>query len=149
MDLFACRRGMVSVMEGCQGVPGKLQLEGFEPLAAIIEAPGMKQNVNAQFMSSLADAVYVYVFGDKMGSVTLSGLAFAGKCGDSSASGLKDLNDYYKNFRASQRREAVIVTIGPISFSGFLTDLEITTRSVSDMVMSFTLFIRTLPKKGA
>jgi len=149
MDLFACRRGTVAVMEGCKGVPGKLSLDPeFKPVAAIIEAPAMQHRVNIQFMQSLEDAVYAYVFGDKMGHVTLSGVAFAGKC-EGSSSGLKDLDDYYKKFRASQRREVIAVTIGPVTQSGFLTQLDIQSRDARMMLLSFTMTINTLPKKGA
>lgn len=148
MDLFACRRGVVVVMRGCEGVPGKLVLEGFEPIAAIIEAPAMRHAVNIQFMTSLEDAVYAYVFGDQMGKVLLKGVAFAGRC-TGSGSGLKDLDDYYKDFRASQREEVVAVTIGPVTQSGFLTSLEIASRDPKFMMLDFTMTINTLPKKGS
>jgi hypothetical protein len=135
-------------MEGCEGVPGKLSLEGFEPLAAIIEAPSLQHAVNIQFQTSLEDAVYAYVFGDKMGQVSLRGVAFAGKC-TGSASGLKDLDDYYKDFRASQRQEVIAVTIGPVTQSGFLTGMVISSRDPKYMLLDFEMTINTLPKKGA
>lgn len=148
MDLFACRRGTVVVMEGCEGVPGKLALEDFKTMAAIIETPTMRHAVNIQFMTSLEDAVYAYVFGDQMGAVTLKGVAFAGCC-EGSGSGLKYLDDYYKDFRAAHRKEVVTVTIGPVTQSGFLTSMEISSRDPKYMLLDFTMTINTLPKKGS
>jgi hypothetical protein len=147
MDLFACRRGTVVTLEGCDGLPGKLVLEGFEDqVAAIIESPALRHGVNIQFMQSLDDAVYAYVFGDNMGQVTIKGVAFAGLC-TGSGSGLKELDDYYKNFRASQRKEVVVVTIGKVTQSGFLTGMVITSRDPKFMLLDFEMTINTLPKK--
>lgn len=148
MDLFACNRGTVVTMEGCGGLPGKLELEGFEDqVAAIIEAPAMRHGVNIQFMPSLDDAVYAYVFGDKMGQVTIKGVAFAGVCNNASGSGLKELDDYYKDYRASQRKEVVVVTIGKVTQSGFLTGMVITSRDPKFMLLDFEMTINTLPRK--
>jgi hypothetical protein len=147
-EVFACRRGTVVVLEGCQGIPAKLILDGFEPKAAIIVAPKISQMVNVQFQTSLKEAVYAYVFGDKMGMTGLSGIAFAGRCNDEGASGLKDVFDYYKDYRASKRKEVVTVTFGPEALSGFLTGLEMTPRDPRDMTMDFHFGINTLPKKG-
>jgi hypothetical protein len=147
MDLFACRRGTVVTMKGCEGLPGKLVLQGFEnPVAALIESPTVRHDVNIQFMPSLDDAVYAYVFGDKMGQVTIRGVAFAGLC-TGSGSGLKELDDYYKNHRASQREDVVAVTIGNVTQSGFLTGMVITSRDPKFMLLDFEMTINTLPKK--
>lgn len=147
-NIFECRRGMVMVLEGCKGIPAKLILEGFEPKAAIIVAPTINQSVDVQFQTSLKEAVYAYVFGDKMGATELSGIAFAGRCEQEDASGLKDLFDYYKKYRASKRKEVVKVTFGPEAMSGFLTALNLQPRDPRDMTMNFNFGINTLPKKG-
>lgn len=147
MDLFACRRGFVVSMQGCKGMPGKLKLEGFEPLAAIIEAPALRHSVNMQFMESMDNAVYAYAFGDNMGVISLRGVAFAASC-ETSNSGLKTLSDYYKNHRAVNRKEPVTISIGSTTYSGFLTELDIGSRDPSYMLLDFTMIIRTLPAKG-
>lgn len=147
-DIFQCRRGTVVVLKGCDGIPMKLILDGFEPKAAIIEAPQLMQQVDVQFQTSLKEAVYAYVFGDQMGRVQLSGIAFAGRCEQENESGLKDLFDYYKDYRASKRKEVVTVTFGPEAQSGFLIGLQLTPREISNMTMNFSMGISTLPKKG-
>ena len=138
------------MLKGCDGTPVKLILDGFEPQAAIIVAPRIDQAVDIQFQTSLKEAVYAYVFGDKMGNVTLSGIAFAGRCGNEEASGLKDMFDYYKDYRASKRKEVVTVTFGPEAMSGFLLSLNMSALQADarDLAMSFTMALATLPKKG-
>lgn len=146
-ELLACHRGKVVVLEGCKGLPARLILEGFEPVASIIESPEVRQAVNIQFMTSLKDAVYAYVFGDQMGAITLQGTAFAGRC-EQTDSGLKDVFDYYRNYRAAKRKEVITVAFGPESFSGFLTEMRMWPRDPRYVMVNFVLTFSTLPKKG-
>jgi hypothetical protein len=147
-ELLVCQRGKVFAMEGCDGIPGKILLDKFEPVACIITSPAITQRVNAQFQTSLKESVYVYVFGDQMGQVTITGIAFAGMCeGDSS--GMKEILDYYRDYRASQRKETVIVTFGKESISGFLTESMMSSRDPSDLTLNYTFTINTLPKKAS
>jgi len=147
-DLFACQRGVVAVMEGCDGVPGKIMLRDFAPMATIITAPSIAQRTNVQFQTSLKESVYVYVFGDQMGSIIIAGVAFAEKC-DSGESGLEEIFDYYRDFRASKRSEPIEVTFGfsKEAVSGFLTASEISSRDPSFLTLDFKFTINTLPEK--
>lgn len=147
-ELFKCRRGQVVSMEGCEGVPGKILLGGFNPTAAIITSPAVSNHANVQFMPSLKESVYVYVFGDNMGSVTISGVAFASKC-DGDDSGMTEIFEYYKNYRASQRKEPVEVTFGKESISGFLTASDISSRDPDQLTLDFKFTINTLPEKAS
>jgi hypothetical protein len=145
-DLLACRRGTVITIEGCEGIPGTLQVDGFEGRAAIIVAPAVRQNVNVQFQTSLKEAVYAYVFGDQMGQITLNGLAFASRCEDDE-NGVKELFEYYDGYRASVRKEVVTVTIADKAFSGFLISMDMSPQQPEHMISSFRLAIASLPDK--
>lgn len=148
-EIIACRRGLVTSMPGCRGTPGKIKLNPtFEPMAAIIEAINTNQSVNVQFQPSLGGPVYVYVFGDNMGDISIMGTAFAGMCDDSSHSGLKEIFDYYNANRASQRQEVVTVTYGSESLEGFLTRMTLQPLRTSDILSRFSLVINTLPKEN-
>jgi len=147
-EILACRRGLVTSMPGCRGTPGKIKLSpAFNPMAAIIEAITTNQSVNVQFQPSLGGPVYVYVFGDNMGDISIAGTAFAGMCDDSSKSGLKEVLDYYNENRASQRQEVVTVTYGSESLEGFLTRMELSPLDPLFMLSKFTIMINTLPKE--
>jgi hypothetical protein len=147
-ELLACRRGSLVVMEGCEGIPGKVNLEDFEPMAAIIVSPSVEDKVNSQFQSSLKRSVYIYVFGDNMGVVTIDGIAFATRC-ENNASGLKEVFDYYRDYRASQRKEPITVTFGEESISGFLTASNITPRDPDYIMLNFSFVINTLPREAS
>src|ERR1041384_2392506 len=49
---------------------------------AIITRMMLKHTVNVQVLRPLGAVVYIYVFGDRIGSLGLSGLCFAGDCTD-------------------------------------------------------------------
>jgi len=104
--------------------------------------------VNAQFQTSLKASVYVYVFGDQMGNVGIAGIAFAGKC-DGEHSGMEDVFNYYRDYRASQRKEPIEVTFGKESISGFLTASKMTSKDTSNLTLNFSFTINTLPKKAS
>ena len=146
-EILACRRGLVVSMEGCNGIPGKIEIDGFDPLAAIIDAPSIDQSVNVQFQQSLGGPVYVYVFGDSMGDVIIAGTCFAGLCTDESKNGIKEVIDYYDDFRASQNPDLVTVTYGAVSVSGFLTKMALRPKDALYMLTSFQLTINTIPKQ--
>lgn len=147
-ELLACRRGTLVVLEGCDGIPGKLKLSNFSPVASIIVAPRVGQRVNVQFQTSLKESVYAYVFGDQMGNVSIQGIAFAGRC-NGEDSGIQEVFDYYKDYRASSKPDLVTVTFGKEAMSGFLIEMRMTPRDSQFMTTDFSMTISTLPKKGS
>lgn len=145
-DLLACRRGTVTTIQGCEGIPGTLKVDGFDAEAAIIVAPAVAQRVNVQFQTSLKEAVYAYVFGDTMGQIVLSGLAFAQRC-EGDANGVRELFEYYDEYRASVRKEVVTITISDKAFGGFLVALSFSPQSPEHMISSFNMEVAVLPNK--
>ena len=149
-DIFQSRRGMVAVLAEQDGVVGKIRVDGFEPMAAIIESIHFRQASNQQFQTSLEEAVYIYVFGDQMGALLVNGVLFAGRCngnGGGGDNGLKELMDFYDDFRASNRKEVITVDLTERPVSGFLTELTITPRDPEFQLSNFSLKINSLPKK--
>lgn len=145
------RRGFVAVLSEVQGVPGEIELEGLDKppaFAAIIESPSYRQRTNQQFQTSLEDAVYIYVFGDQMGQLTLNGVAFSAICPNPNPNGLQQVMDYYDNFRASNRPDPVTVTIASHRIRGFITSLDIAPRDPELQLYNFSLGISALPKKN-
>jgi hypothetical protein len=151
-ELLACRRGAVSIMTGCGGVPGIISIEGFEPIASIIDSPSLEQSVNAQFMTSLEDATYVYVFGDKMGTATIQGTAFAARCGagepNSNENGLRDIVEYYNTRRASQDKRLISISFGPERISAFLMGARIFSKDPLHVLLGYNFTFSTLPKRA-
>lgn len=93
----------------------------FESEKSIVTRVTVSQQVNVQFLHSLGSLIYVYVFGDRMGQVSLSGLSFACECPDGTELGAEKMLLWYKLNRASKRADPVRVTIGKTVIEGFVT----------------------------
>lgn len=93
----------------------------FRSEKSIVTRLTVSQQVNVQFLHTLGSLIYVYVFGDRMGSVSLSGLSFACGCPDDGLLGAEQMMLWYKRNRASKRSGPVRVTIGKTVIEGFVT----------------------------
>lgn len=93
----------------------------FDAERSIVTRVTVSQQVNVQFLHTLGSLVYVYVFGDRMGQVALSGLSFACECPDGTDLGAEKMMLWYKRHRASKRADPVRVTIGRTVIEGFVT----------------------------
>jgi hypothetical protein len=152
-DIFNSRRGLVAVIPETEALPSQIRLEGFEPQAAIIESIHFHQASNQQFQTSLLDAVYIYVFGDQMGRLVMSGAAFIGRCSGGAPSGdrtgLVEVMEFYAQNRASQTAFPITATIGIDRISGFLTSLDLSPRDAENRINNFSFVINSLPRKQA
>lgn len=151
--LFSARKRGTVVSRILFGSPGTISfLDGFPRHdSVIITDIGYRQSVNAQFLPSLADLIYVYVFGDKMGDVRISGLCFDMTCNDTSTrfQGVRRALSYYSQHRASVENKSVNVTIGRTEINGFLIDMNVQTANQEYKTMSFVLTLAALPRTAA
>lgn len=95
----------------------------FASERAIVTRLVVSQKVNAQFLHTLGAQVYVYVFGDRMGEVTLSGLAFACECPGGADLGAEKMLLWYKRNRMSRRKVPARVMVGRVVIEGFITGM--------------------------
>lgn len=93
----------------------------FDTERSIVTRLTISQQVNIQFLHTLGSLIYVYVFGDRMGTVSLAGLSFACECPSGIDLGAERMLLWYKQNRASKRREPVRLTIGKSVIEGFVT----------------------------
>lgn len=93
----------------------------FETERSIVTRLTVSQQVNVQFLHSLGSLIHVYVFGDRMGSVSLSGLSFACECPNGAEIGAEKMLLWYKRNRASKRATPLRVTIGKSVIEGYVT----------------------------
>lgn len=97
----------------------------YEEHKSIITRLVLSQRVNAQFTHSLGGEVYIYVFGDRIGGLTLSGLSFAATCEDESPEhGLERTLQWYKERKASARQDPITVVVGETAFNAFLLEMQ-------------------------
>lgn len=120
----------------------------FEATRSIITRVTCSQQVNLQFLHTMGKHVYVYVFGDRMGQIGLSGLSFASECdGESQEHGVVQMFDWYRRNKASKRTEPVRINIGMRdNLDGFATGFNFDVVDPSTQMVQWNLTIAALPE---
>jgi hypothetical protein len=125
---------------------------GFEATTCIITRVTFAQRTNFQFLHTLGQQIFLYVFGDRIGQMSLSGVAFFQKCPaeTGNAEGAKQFMDYYRRNKLSKRAEPVKITIGGgtnATISGFITSSALDVVSPESNLFSFNLDVATIPEE--
>lgn len=88
---------------------------------SIITRLTLNHQANVQFLHTLGAHIYIYVFGDRIGQLGLSGLSFNSPCEvTESGLGVERMLQWYKDNRVSQRGAPVRVMIGQVPIEGFV-----------------------------
>jgi len=115
----------------------------------IITGLGVSAAGNFQFLHTIGNDVYVYVFGDRMGQVMLSGLSFAQQCNNGQPQadhGFELLLRWYQANRIAARKAPVRVNIGrSTNFDGFVTGLTGDVQDSLHRTIQFQMSISLLP----
>jgi len=150
--LFSASDFGVVVVRRFDGAPGTISFLDKFPQhdSVIITSIGYRQSVNAQFMPSLADLIYVYVFGDKMGDVIISGICFDRTCDTTGTfQGVGRALAYYRDNRAKVTNKSVKVRIGDTEINGFVLSMDVNTADAVNKTMRFSLSIAALPRAAS
>lgn len=94
-------------------VPGWGGFFGFKAIFTNIE---IAEQGNYQFLHTLGNHIYVYVFGDRIGTFGLSGLAFYDNCVGAAPFGrigIINVINYYRQQRLAVNPSPVLITINP------------------------------------
>ena len=122
-DIFNSTPGIVVAVEAEQAIPSRIRIGGFEPKAALISGMDYRQRTNQQFQYSLDRNVYVYVFGDLMGDLVISGIAFPQLC--TGEDGIVEVLNFYKANRAAKQPDAIAIAVGNEVITGMMTGLRL------------------------
>lgn len=123
----------------------------YKDYRAIVTRVTVAQQVNLQFLHTMGSLVYVYVFGDRMGQVALSGLSFFlcqcdAICGNPNLLlDQPDVYSWYKLNRASNRSTPIKIGIGNAVFSGFVTSFQEDVVDPSLNLLQWTVNMMALP----
>lgn len=131
----------------------------FDASKSIITRVTVSQAVNLQFLHTLGSHIYVYVFGDRIGDISLSGLSFAsvdcGVLGTLGAvlglqkHGIEYLLEWYAANKASAREEPVRVTIGAMTvFEGFVVTVSSDLVDPQTNIVQWGLNLKMLPPEN-
>jgi hypothetical protein len=110
----------------------------------IITRINSEQRTNTQFQQSLENVIYVYSFGDQIGDLQISGLAFPRRCKDDK-NGIQELIKFYREHRVSRRVQRVQITFANEVINGFIVGMALSTVDASSGAHNFNLLLKTLP----
>jgi len=149
--IFSAQAGRTVAVPG-NSLPMRLTLtdwNGYLAFKSILTNVGVSGMGGYQFMHSLQDMIYVYVFNERIGQMRIGGLAFAGICEKpDDKTGFEFVQDWYEEHRITTRFPPITVTIGAtFSVNAFLTGVEHGITDPSTKVDQFTLQMHWVPRK--
>jgi len=139
-----------------------LGTSGYLARNAIITGVTVSSRGTYQFQQTLRNFVYVYVFGERMGDVTIHGLTFMSNCVQcyppsspdcieigQGFSGISMTADYYDAWKATGQSNVpgipLGISFGLMSLLGFLTGFNISLTDPKSRIGKFTLNFKTTP----
>lgn len=130
----------------------------FQQHKALITRLAVSSETNHQFLHSLGGSVFIYVFGDRIGQLTISGLAVARDCdrpggvdrsGDNDH-GIERIFDWYNQNRLSRRRSPVTVLVGRrTTIRGFVGGVQASVFDHRLHLVQFDLLMFVVPQRGS
>jgi len=103
---------------------------------------------NYQFLLTLRNFTYVYVFGEKMGDFVVSGLAMAGEyslgCGYSGPHGMSKAIEYYNTYAISITGTPVVITLAGWAAWAFLVKASFTAMNPRSTIGQFKFHLKTI-----
>ncbi len=159
VSIYSHQTGLVKVIPN-EGLPALVGLYGILQTGAeeqsaygfLTNIQG-ENNVGHQFMHTLRNFVYVYVFGERMGILNVGGKAITRNCSANGQDsyGLDIVSDFYSDNRLSNaihtpaEHPIVIVNVGSnVSITGFLTKLQMQITDPDSPFADFTMTINTM-----
>ncbi len=122
---------------------------GYDSRKSIVTRVTVAQAANVQFLHTIGAFVYIYVFGDRIGQMTLSGLSFADPCGGGAAdgTGLEQMMKWYKQNRVSESGKSLRVQIGKTAVDGFVTTSGFEVVEADTGIGQWNVTLQTLPER--
>jgi hypothetical protein len=124
----------------------------FENFAVILTDISIEEVANANAMYAADGRIYMHVPGDKLGALTLSGIAFSGVCGAPSGGtpkkpGLVSMLEWYREHRVSNpASQPILVTLAnSTTLEGYLGSFSSRVMNIVHQIHSFTLPMYLVP----
>lgn len=123
----------------------------FNDQRSIVTRLMFSQAVNVQFLHTLGSSVYIYVFGDRVGNLSISGLGFqnpcvgGGECSD--MTGVEGMYKWYRKNRVAARKKPIEMTIGSEPLEGFVLDFQTDVIDAAAGLAQWNIQMATLPER--
>ena len=108
----------------------------------------MGETVNAQFTHTMGDDIYMNVFGNRVGQLTIQGISFNTLNCDPSQHGIVEIINYYRANRISSNSQPITITIGGrggITIKGALTAATYNSNAPENWMVQYSITIATVP----
>lgn len=143
-----CAGGVHKVEIDCGASGGELFKITFDGNTLKVPVTGFALELqgNYQFLHTVNDFIYVYVFGDRIGELVITGMGFYGNgCPDGGS--ICDLLEYYQSHRIAKWKPPILIQIGncPEKFKGFLTGMRMEATRPETSVAQWVLRFNVLP----
>ena len=107
------------------------------------------ENVNAQFTHTMGDDIYMNVFGNRIGHMTIEGISFNAVNCDASQHGIVSIINYFRTNRISSNSQPITITIGGqggITIKGALISANYTSNDPENWMVQYALTVATVPR---
>jgi hypothetical protein len=121
---------------------------------SIITQVVVSQATNHQFLHTLGNDIFVYVFGDRIGEMTITGLSFSRLCTPFGCNpgflggaqhGMELMLEYYRRNKMSSRQSPIVVQLGRIPIKGFITGMTQQMNDPATWIVQYGLRVAILP----
>jgi len=161
MLVFSSTPGVVGAIVTGQTLPFSIAIGGTNGVAgfpsyllakAVLTGFKYGGRSGLGFTHTLRDRIYLYVSGERMGEVEISGVGFAGACGVSpnqggNWTGFDSIYAYYERVRASTQGQSCRLILGPrTTIAGFMSDVSFSLDDPQTAVGSFTFKFAAVPR---
>jgi hypothetical protein len=143
--LSGSNRGWVRKLLPPAGAVGAI-VSGIDINSCLITRVVVAEQTNHQFLHTLGNHIYAYVFGDRIGELGIGGLAYF-DCDQrkSHRHGVGDALQWYRNHRLSRAGERISITVGGENLEGFLTGFRAETQQAESALQEFYLTFALIP----
>lgn len=159
--LFSSSPGQLIKINPVNGVPlqmMQLSVEGMDigpsyqaTKKILVTGVAVSEHGNMQFLHTLDDSVYAYIFGDRIGSVRISGLCFPNASCDTvtgnTSDGFQDIITLYRANRAAAKGLPIKVSVANQVYFAFLNGMQLTSEDPARGIGQWTYDFMTLPPR--
>jgi hypothetical protein len=119
------------------------------PITLPVTGFALDMATNQQFLHTLNDFIYVHVFGDRIGELTVSGLCFMGETCGSPELSVRRAVQLYNRYRLSREKKGYQVALSDAgTFWGFLTGARIDSVRPDLMMAQWSLRLNVIQQSG-
>lgn len=157
--LFDSAPGIVGAMVHGPGLPFAVAIGGtgnapafpsYAQIKAILTGFQFGARSGIGVSHTLRDRIYVYVFGERMGEATITGLAFPGVCDTpSTLTGFDGVFAYYERLRISNEGTPVRLIFGPNTvLFGFMYEFGFQLEDPQTGLGTFSFKFKVIPRNS-